>query len=395
MMTITKTSITVRELVAGYVNETENDIEQAVKAYDGKLCVRPAFQRSFVYDKKQENAVIDTVLKGFPLNIMYWVDNGDGTYDCLDGQQRTISLCNFADGIHSYQGNACNLDPEKHYFIKNLERTGLADRFFDYELEVYICKGSKTEQLEWFHVINIAGEELSDQELRNASYVGPWLSDAKRYFSKANAGGTCPAERVGGAYTNKNANRQELLEQVISWACGSNEDKDICNYMSEHMDDPDAKELWNYFNDVINWISELFVDNTDKAMKTINWGKLYAEYGNEDYDADEVNEVLQKLIEDRAEKRLDVGMAKIIEYCVTRDGKLLKSRRFNDFQKKTMYNRQNGICPDCGQPFDIKKMQAHHIIPWWDERCTTDLDNGVMLCKDCHTTRHANQYFPF
>ena len=396
MMTITKTSITVRELVAGYVNETENDIEKAVMAYDGKLCVRPAFQRSFVYDSKQENAVIDTVLKGFPLNIMYWVDNGDGTYDCLDGQQRTISLCNFADGIHSYQGNACNLEPEKHYNIVNLKRLGLADRFFDYELEVYICKGSKKEQLEWFHVINIAGEELSNQELRNASFVGPWLSDAKRYFSKANTSGTCPAERIGKKYTKKDANRQELLEQAIIWHCGSNKDEDICNYMSQHMDDPNAKDLWNYYNDVISWAAEFFDDYEDiKELRTTNWGKLYAEYGNVDYDIDEMHTLFNDLLEDKTDGRLDVSNGKIIEYCFTRDEKTLKSRKFSENQRRVLYNRQNGICPDCGQPFDIKKMQAHHIIPWWDDRCTTDLDNGVMLCKDCHTTRHANQYCPF
>ena len=390
-MTIRKTSITVRELVAGYVNETENDIEKAVMAYDGKLCVRPAFQRSFVYDKKQENAVIDTVLKGFPLNIMYWVDNGDGTYDCLDGQQRTISLCNFADNITSYKGNAplAHDASAKATYISTLERWGDADKFYDYELEVYICKGSKAEQLEWFRVINIAGEKLYDQELRNASYVSSWLTDAKRYFSKADGNAKCPAERIAEGYTNKNANRQEILEQVLTWITGSDKDEDICSYMEAHMNDGDASELWDYFNEVIDWVKEVFV-NYDKGMKSINWGKLYNEYHDEEFDPDEIDATLQELLEAKAEKRLDVSFAKIIEYCITRDETLLRPRAFSETQRTVLYNRQKGICPDCGQKFEKSKMHAHHIISWKNGGFT-ELDNGVMLCKDCHEKRHLTE----
>ena len=176
-MEIKRTAITVRDLAEGYVNDSEIDIEQGVYAYGGKLCVRPAFQRSFVYDKAQESAVIDTTIKGFPLNIMYWVDNGDGTYDCLDGQQRTISLCNFVDGISSSINkwfnitHSCPDDFRLSYATLKRKDPDLLEKFLDYELEVYICKGTKAEQMEWFRTINIAGEELSDQELRNANYV--------------------------------------------------------------------------------------------------------------------------------------------------------------------------------------------------------------------------------
>ena len=386
-MEIKRTAITIRELCEGYVNETETDIEQGVYAYNGKLCVRPAFQRSFVYDKPQENAVINTALKGFPLNIMYWVDNGDGTYDCLDGQQRTISLCNFVDGISSF--NAPWLNENKKTYFHTLKRINpdLLEDFLNYELEVYICKGTKAEQLEWFRTINIAGEKLYPQELRNASYVSAWLTDAKKYFSKANKGSKCPAERIGEVYTNKNANRQELLEQVLSWIVGSDDDVDICQYMEEHMLDESAKELWDYFNNVVEWIKEIFPGNEHKGMKTVNWGRLYNEYKDIDFDADEIDEIFNELIAAKAAKELDISVAKIIEYCITQEDTLLKHRDFNDAQRTALYNSQKGICPDCGKHFLKSEMHSHHITSWKNGGLT-ELSNGVMLCTSCHEKRH-------
>ena len=388
-MEIKRVSIKIVDLCDGYKNDSEEDIERGVYAYHGKLCVRPAFQRMFVYDKKQENAVIDTALKGFPLNIMYWVDNGDGTYDCLDGQQRTISLCNFVDGISSFQ--APWLKDNARIYIHTLKRIDpdLYAKFMNYELEVYICHGTKAEQMEWFKTINIAGEELYPQELRNASYVSRWLTDAKRYFSKANASSTakCPAERLGGQYTNKNANRQEILEQVISWRIGSKEDADICNYMEAHINDKDASDLWNYFNNVINWITTVFYETYDKGMATVNWGKLYNDYHTEDFDADEIREKFNELMMYKATKELDISVAKICEYCITRDETLLKHREFNEAQKTTMYNQQRGICPDCGKHYLKAEMHAHHIVPWYNGG-VTELANGVMLCEECHRQRH-------
>ena len=388
-MEIKRVSIKIVDLCDGYKNDSEEDIERGVYAYHGKLCVRPAFQRMFVYDKKQENAVIDTALKGFPLNIMYWVDNGDGTYDCLDGQQRTISLCNFVDGISSFQ--APWLKDNARIYIHTLKRIDpdLYAKFMNYELEVYICHGTKAEQMEWFKTINIAGEELYPQELRNASYVSRWLTDAKRYFSKANASSTakCPAERLGGQYTNKNANRQEILEQVISWRIGSKEDVDICNYMEAHINDKDASDLWNYFNNVINWITTVFYETYDKGMATVNWGKLYNDYHTEDFDADEISEKFNELMMYKATKELDISVAKICEYCITRDETLLKQREFNEAQKTTMYNQQRGICPDCGKHYLKAEMHAHHIVPWYNGG-VTELANGVMLCEECHRQRH-------
>lgn len=387
-MEIKREAIKVKDLCDGYVND-EMDIEKGVYAYSGKLCVRPAFQRSFIYGKKEENAVIDTALKGFPLNIMYWVDNGDGTYDCLDGQQRTISLCNFVDGVSSY--NSPWLNGNKKTYFHTLKRVNpdLAEKFLNYELEVYICKGTKAEQLEWFRTINIAGQALTSQELRNANYVSSWLTDAKRYFSRTSTSNKCPAERLGGQYTKENANRQELLEQVITWRIGSNKDEDICQYMEDHINDKDASDLWNYFNNVIEWIKEIFPGTYDDGMASVKWGYLYNNYHNEKFNPDEIAEELEHLIEFKASNELTATMAKIIEYCITHDEKLLSHREFSPAQKTALYTRQKGICPDCGKHYLKTAMHAHHIIPWCNGGLT-DMSNGVMLCKECHTLRHAN-----
>lgn len=392
-MKITKTSITIRELAEGYENDTDSDIEKGVYAFNGKLCVRPAFQRSFVYDKDQENAVIDTALKGFPLNIMYWVDNGDGTYDCLDGQQRTISLCNFVDGRTSFTGKWFQDGRRTNRTQMKRIDPELYEKFLNYPLEIYICKGTKKEQLEWFRVINIAGERLYPQELRNASFASPWLTDAKRHFSRANASSTAKssAEEIGGAYTNKNANRQEILEQVISWRIGDKSDEAICTYMEDHMHDTDASDLWEYFNNVIEWVKEIFPfgekEEIDKGFKTVQWGFLYNNYKDNEFDPDEMVNTFNELIGGKATKELDVSVAKICEYCITRNENLLKQRAFNDYQRSKLYNDQKGICPDCGKHFLKDKMHAHHIVPWYNGG-RTELDNGVMLCEECHRQRH-------
>lgn len=388
-MEIKRVAITIGQLVEGYINESETDMEKGVYAYGGKLCVRPAFQRMFVYDTKQENAVIDTALKGFPLNIMYWVDNGDGTYDCLDRQQRTISLCRFVDGTTSF--SAPWFKDGKRVYCATLKRIDpdAYKAFLDYELEVYICKGIKAEQMEWFQTVNIAGEELYPQELRNANYTSKWLTDAKRYFSKASLATKCPAEQYcdNHKYTNKNANRQEILEQVISWMINSKKDEDICGYMEAHIKEDNADELWEYYKSVINWADSLFGEMYDRDMASVNWGHLYNNYHNEELDADGIAETFKELIDYKANKELTISVAKICEYCITRDETLLKHREFNDAQKTSMYNKQKGICPDCDKHYLKNEMHAHHIIPWYNGG-TTEMDNGVMLCEECHRQRH-------
>ena len=170
-MNIKLHEITVRDLVDGYVNSEE----EGVVAYGGKLDVRPKYQREFIYSDRQQQSVIDTVTKGYPLNVMYWAVRSDGTYEVIDGQQRTLSLCEYAAGRFAYMFR----------YFGNLQPNEQRD-FLDYKLMVYFCEGTDSEKLEWFKTINIAGEELTEQELLNAVYAGPWTADAKRYFSKSN-----------------------------------------------------------------------------------------------------------------------------------------------------------------------------------------------------------------
>lgn len=182
-MKITLKEITVKELADGY----KDNAEAGVVGFGGKLDIRPPYQREFVYGEKQRNAVIDTVFNGFPLNVMYWAVREDGGYEVIDGQQRTISLCQYIHG-------------DFNYFFKFFHNLTIDERqkVLDYKLMIYVCEGSDSEKLSWFKTINIAGEKLTEQELRNAVYAGPWLSDAKKYFSKTG----CPAYGMGSRYLN-------------------------------------------------------------------------------------------------------------------------------------------------------------------------------------------------
>ena len=229
-MNIKLKEITVLELTDGYQDNEEN----GVVGYGGKLDIRPPFQREFVYKDKQRDAVINTITKDFPLNAMYWAVRDDGNFEIIDGQQRTISICQYVAGDFSINGLAFhNLPKDKREQILN------------YRTTIYFCSGTDSEKLEWFRTINIAGEELSDQELRNAVYSGSWVSDAKRYFSKNSR------PKIGDDYLSGVANRQEYLETAIDWI---SEGK-IEDYMSKHQHDKDAKVLWEYFQSVINWIN--------------------------------------------------------------------------------------------------------------------------------------------
>ena len=199
-MKIELKKITIRELVDGY----KDSAEDGVVGYGGRLDIRPPFQREFVYNEKQRDAVIDTVMKGFPLNVMYWAVRDDGTYEVIDGQQRTISICQYVKKDFSYSKTGYNFD--------NLQPEEQAD-FLNYPLMVYFCTGTAREKLDWFETINIAGAQLTKQELRNAVFAGTWVSDAKRYFSKRG----CVAYQVGSSFVSGSPIRQDYLETAIRW----------------------------------------------------------------------------------------------------------------------------------------------------------------------------------
>ena len=358
--------ITVRELVEGYVD----DAESGVRGFGGKLDVRPAYQREFVYKEKERNAVISTVMKGFPLNVMYWAKNPDGTFEVMDGQQRTISLCQYFNGDFAWG----ELEMGAKYFHRQL--SDMQQKFLDYELMVYFCEGTPSEKIEWFKVINIAGLRLTEQEMRNAVYSGPWVADAKRYFSKSG----CVAQKIGSPYLNGSADRQEYLETAIEWIINSKKDKDIEDYMAIHQGDGDATGLWLHFQAVINWV-ETYFTKYRREMKGLEWGRLHKEFSAKSYNSKDLEKKVASLMADK-EVQNKKG---IYEYLLS-DGvraEKLNLRQFDDDEKREVYETQGGICPKCGKHFVIEEMEGDHIVPW-SKGGKTIPENLQMLCRRCN-----------
>ncbi len=361
-MLIEPRRIKVREIANGYTDKSET--EGGVTGYSGDLNIRPPYQREFVYNDRMREAVIHTVLKGYPLNILYWIVNDDGTYEVMDGQQRLISLCKFIAGEFSI-----TVDKSPRYF-KGLS-TDEKNLIRNYVLTVYFCSdGTDSEKLGWFDTVNIAGLVLSPQELRNPIYTGPWLSHAKTKFSKTN----CVAYRQANQYVTGTPNRQEYLERVLSWISNGN----ILTYMSAHQNDADAEELWSYFQAVIAWIKQTF-PTYRKEMKSVNWGSLYNQYKDDTFDPAKLEEEIKSLLVDE-----EVTSQKgIWSYVLTREEKHLSIRMFNPAQRRTQYERQSGICTHCDNHFEIIDMEADHVTPWIQGGKTT-LDNCQMVCREAN-----------
>ena len=354
-MNIELKEITVRELVEGYQDNAEN----GVVGFGGKLDIRPPYQREFIYKDKQRDAVINTITKDFPLNVMYWAVREDGNFEVIDGQQRTISISQFVEGDFAYNNR----------YFHNLQQDE-KEQILNYKLMVYLCSGTDSEKLEWFRTINIAGEKLTDQELRNAVYSGSWVSDAKRYFSKNG----CAAYGLGGDYLNGSPIRQEYLETTIKWISNDN----IENYMAKQQHEPNANELWLYFQNIINWVKVVF-PKYRKEMRGVAWGVLYNDFKDKKIDHKRLEEEIAKLMQDE-----DVTNKKgIYEYVLTRKEKHLNIRTFSDNQKREAYERQKGICPVCTENYKIEQMEGDHITPWHEGGKTT-AENCQMLCKDCN-----------
>ena len=255
--------IPIREIVKGYVDSAEN----GVVAYGGRLNVRPAFQREFIYKDKQRDEVINTVRHNFPLNVMYWVKSDDGNFEVLDGQQRTISICQYYQGDFSIN----------HQGFGNLTKSE-QDQILDYPLMIYLCEGTDKEKLDWFKIINIAGEQLTPQELRNAIYTGEWLTEAKKYFSRSG----CPAYGIASEYLSGTAIRQDYLQTAIKWI-SHRDGIEIEDYMAAHQHDTNCNEIWLYFQSVINWVKVTF-PHYRKEMKGLPWGEIYNEFGKKALD---------------------------------------------------------------------------------------------------------------
>jgi len=358
-MKIQLKEITVRELTEGF----EDNAEAGVFGYGGKLDIRPPYQREFIYKDKQRDAVINTITKEFPLNVMYWAVREDGNFEIIDGQQRTISVCQYINGDFSvdFSGNKLAF----HNLTNDQQ-----EQILNYKLTVYQCSGTDSEKLDWFKTINIAGEKLTDQELRNAVYSGTWITNAKKYFSKNG----CVAYNIGSDYLNGAPIRQDYLETVIKWISGNEVEK----YMSEHQHDQNASALWRYFQDVITWVETTFTKKR-KFMKGVDWGTLYNQYKDEQYNTEEIEKEVAKLI-------LDDDVTKksgIYPYILTRNEKYLSIRAFSDAIKQKTYEKQKGICSKCKEHFELEEMEADHITPWHEGGKTTD-KNCQMLCKECN-----------
>ncbi|EGJ6309045.1 DUF262 domain-containing protein [Campylobacter upsaliensis] len=390
-MQIDKTEISIKELVAGYTRDEESSqiVAYADSSGVARLNIRPKYQREFVYKEAQRNAVIDTILKGFPLNIMYWVKNVDSSAECeyevLDGQQRTISICEYVKGSFSVLWN------DKSQYFHTLSKD-LQEKFLDYKLDVYVCQGSDSEKLEWFKTINIAGETLTNQELRNAVYASVWLSDAKRRFSKEKG----LAVQRGAKYLSGSALRQEFLESAIAWKVDSRKDEKICEYMAKNAkDSKNADELWEYFAKVIDWV-EMKFEKYRKEMKGLEWGLFYNTYKDKPLDAKELESKIIELMQDD-----EVGSKKgVYPYLLSGDEKHLSLRAFSESVKRAVYEKQGGVCansdghikgvqcPHENERLELEQMEADHILAW-SKGGKTEKENCQMLCRECNRKKSA------
>lgn len=352
-MNIKLEEITIGELADGY----EDGDEEGVTSFGGRLDVRPPYQREFIYSDRQRDAVIDTVTKGFPLNVMYWAVREDGDFEIIDGQQRTIAICQFVNGDFAFGDR----------YFHNLQKDE-QEQFLGYKLMVYLCSGADSEKLDWFKTINIAGEELTDQELRNAVYSGSWVTAAKRYFSKTG----CPAHDLGADYLTGASIRQDYLETVIKWISEGT----IEGYMARQQHKPNANDLWLYFQSVIAWVQASF-PTYRREMKGIDWGNLHNTFKGCELDPAKLEVEIARLMADE-----DVTKKKgIYSYVLDGEERYLNIRAFSRNEKREAYERQGGVCPVCNERFEIDDMEGDHITPW-RAGGKTSAENCQMLCKE-------------
>lgn len=367
-MNIEPQKIKIADLIDGY----SNDPDTGIKGYGGKLDIRPPYQREFRYNTKQQQAVIETILKGYPLNIMYWSIDNNGNFEMIDGQQRTLSICGFR--YHDF-----NIEKGNDTFYFSTLTDEEKQKFLAYEITVYICEGSAREKLDWFEIINTAGERLLEQERLNAVYTGPFVSDARRHFSK----NSCPAYKIGADYLTGNAITQEYLATVLKWAARHDGIAKVDEYMAQHQFDPNANKLWAYFVAIITWIRSTF-PKYRREMKGLDWGAMYDEFHENTYDT----YALEKQIHDLMEDDEIMKKAGIYRYVLSGDLRDLSFRTFDKKQKREAYERQKGICVHCKKHFELEEMEADHITPW-KEGGTTVADNCQMLCRNCNRIKGA------
>ncbi len=392
--------LTIADVVKGFSEDTKTG---KVSGFDGKLNIRPPYQREFIYEMDKQKAVIKTILDGYPLNVMYWAKKDDGTFELMDGQQRTISFCKFQGDQYSVEIEIAGKKMAKTFSNLGDKKKG----FLDYPLTVYICDGTEDEKLAWFRIINIAGVKLTEQEMRNAIYNGTWVTDAKKYFSRVNGEGFSSEGHesnghtygdyvnvVGGKNSEKETAvvRQKLFEIVLEWAVDKyNREKKLTgadkmtidNYMDSYRRDANAIALWRYYEDVIEWVKTTFPVYQD-FMKSVDWGVLYNQYHDSTpSDAkDRVSKIMQSADEISNIKNVYLAV-------LSGDVKYLNARAFDKKDIKRKYNEQGGKCNYCHESFDESDMHGDHIRPW-SKGGKTDYNNLQVLCTTCNIKKSAH-----
>lgn len=386
-MIISEHKIKISELIQGYRDDSlSNGGVYAYQTIDHRLVVRPEYQREFVYSEEQRDKVIDTILKGYPLNIMYWAKTSDYEYELIDGQQRTISICQYATGVFSVRVNGIL----RSFTELQTVLPDLADRFENYELTVYICEGDAGEKLEWFRTINQGSATLTNQELLNAVYASPFVTDARQLFSAPAANNQ--ALNIGSGYITGKPIRQEILEKVLYWHADTmtlptakKMTEKIEAYLQMHLTDKSASALNAYYRNVMKWAKKLFPKPIHKITDVQDWGILYNQYADKQYDSAELNRELQRLLDDDEITNQKGIIPYLLSDRTEKDERNLSIRTFSDAIKKKVYKKQAGQCPWCVKngnfkTYSLEEMEADHITPWSQGGKSTE-DNCQMLCK--------------
>ncbi len=380
MKTILKTTITVKDICEGFVyNELEG---KGLFGLSGELTIQPEYQRNYIYASdggKKEIAVIDSVLKGYPIGLIYFNKVSDSNLEILDGQQRITSLGRFVTDKFAIKDEN---GMEQYFSGMAKDKQG---KILKTALLIYKCEGAESEIKEWFKTINIAGVPLVPQELLNAIYSGPFVTLGKEEFSNSQNANI----QKWSAYVKGSANRQAFFERALDWVSKGN----IDDYMSRHRYDKNIKELKTYFNSVIDWVSSVFTD-VESEMCGLEWGRLYEKYHKKSYDPTKVSKEVQKLYGDPYVK----NRKGIFEYILggSVDTKLLDVRIFDEATKKAVYATQTAAaekkeksnCPHCAIGHDANKskiwsfgeMDADHVSAW-SKGGKSDIKNCQMLCK--------------
>ena len=378
MKTTLKTDITVKDICEGFIyNELEG---KGLFGLSGKLTIQPEYQRNYIYaDGKRDVAVIESILKGYPLGLIYFVKVNDDQFEILDGQQRVTSFGRYVTNKFAVKDE----NGMEQYF------SGIAAdkqaRILETQLTIYECEGEESEIKQWFRTINIAGVPLNNQELLNAIFSGPFVTLGKEEFSNSQNANI----QKWSAYVSGSANRQEFLECALDWVSKGS----IDDYMSRHRFDTNINELKTYFNSVIEWVSGVFKD-VESEMRGLEWGRLYELYHKTAYNPNQVSSEVQQLYGDLYIK----NRKGIFEYILggSIDTKLLEVRVFDEATKKSVYSTQTAValaktesnCPLCAIGHDANKskiwklaeMDSDHVAAW-SKGGATQSGNCQMLCK--------------